>query len=212
VREEVAADEVAHKGLVDWHIVEAEVVDVLGQRQLGDGDLIFDRSRLLLGDLRGQQIADDALRLVLALHRHGDDLVECRLHAVKLQLRHGSQDFGTFHQWVLLRLSYRAQSAAGACRSRNASGVMIVIGGSGSRRRARMLRTTSAEWTPSCSASRPAASTAGSPSLSTAARMVTTCRWPSAGPVSLRRMRSSPDGRIQFLNGAPLRNALGLRA
>jgi hypothetical protein len=26
---------------------------------------------------------------------------------------------------------------------------MIVIGGSGSRRRARMLRTTSAEWTPS---------------------------------------------------------------
>jgi hypothetical protein len=40
----------------------------LGQRQLGDGDLILDRTRLLLADLGAQQIADHALRFVLALH------------------------------------------------------------------------------------------------------------------------------------------------
>src|SRR5438876_3235725 len=34
--------------------------------------------------------------------------------------------------------------------------------------------------------------TAGNPSLSTAARIATICRSPSAGPLSLRRMRSRP--------------------
>ncbi len=46
-----------------------EVVDVLGERQLGDGDLVLDRARLLLGDLGRQQVADDALRLVRPLDR-----------------------------------------------------------------------------------------------------------------------------------------------
>jgi hypothetical protein len=45
------------------------------------------------------------------------------------------------------------QSATGAWCSRSASGVMMVIGGAGSRLRARMLMTMSAEWTPSRSAS-----------------------------------------------------------
>src|SRR5712675_1778047 len=36
---------------VDRCAGEVEVVDVLGQRQLGDGQLILDRARLLLGDL-----------------------------------------------------------------------------------------------------------------------------------------------------------------
>ena len=65
--------------------------------------------------------------------------------APELQLSHGGEYLGTFHQMALLSLSYRAQSAVGACRSRSASGVMIVIEGAGSRRRARMLMTTSAE-------------------------------------------------------------------
>src|SRR5208337_4335114 len=65
--EEVAAGEIAHQGLVDRSIVEDEVLDVLGERQLGDGDLVLDRTRLLLGDLGGEQVADDALRLVLTL-------------------------------------------------------------------------------------------------------------------------------------------------
>ena len=73
-------------------------VDILGQRQLGDGDLVSDRPRLLLVDLGREQIADDALRLVLTLHRRGDDLVVGCPHAVELQFAHGSQDLGSFHR------------------------------------------------------------------------------------------------------------------
>src|SRR5918994_1945248 len=40
----------------------------------------------------------------------------------------------------------------------------------------------------------------------------TNWRSPSAAPTSLRRTRSSPAGSTQFLNGAPLRRAPGLRA
>ena len=47
--EEAAAGEVADQRLVDRRAVEVEVVDVLGQRQLGDGELVLDRARLLLG-------------------------------------------------------------------------------------------------------------------------------------------------------------------
>ena len=72
--------------------------------------------------------------------------------------------------------------------------------------------TTSAEWTPSESAWWQAASTAGSPSLNTAARILTNCRSPSLEPASLRRTRSSAAGSTQSLNGAPLRSAPGLRA
>ena len=61
--EEVAAGEVAHQSLVDGGVVEDEVVDVLGERQLGDGHLVFDRASLLLGDLGGEQITDNPLRL-----------------------------------------------------------------------------------------------------------------------------------------------------
>src|SRR2546429_8799618 len=50
-----------------------------------------------------------------------------------------------------------------------------------------MLRTTSAEWTPWAIASAQAASTAGSPSVSTAVRISTICRLPSSAPASLRR-------------------------
>jgi hypothetical protein len=39
VGEELAAGEIAHQGLVDRRVAEDEVVDVLGERQLGDGDL-----------------------------------------------------------------------------------------------------------------------------------------------------------------------------
>ncbi len=54
VRQEVAPGRVAHQRLVDWRAIEAEVVDILGQRQLGDVDLVFDRACLLLIDLGSQ--------------------------------------------------------------------------------------------------------------------------------------------------------------
>jgi PAS domain-containing protein len=44
--------------------IKREVVEVLGERQLGDGELIFDRARLLLVDLGGEQIDDDTLGLM----------------------------------------------------------------------------------------------------------------------------------------------------
>jgi GSH-dependent disulfide-bond oxidoreductase len=81
----------------------------------------------------------------------------------------------------------------GAWRSVSAAGVRIVAGGLGSRWRARMLRTTSAEWTPCAIASAQAASTAGSPSVRTALRMSTPERigkvldhdGPSSRPISI---------------------------
>ena len=65
--DEAAAGEIADQALVDWRILEREVVDVFGERQLGDRELVFDRARLLFGDLGAEQIADDARRLVPAL-------------------------------------------------------------------------------------------------------------------------------------------------
>jgi hypothetical protein len=97
MRQELAASQVAHQGLVDRRAIEGEVVDVLGQRQLGNGDLVADGPRLLLADLSRQQVAHDARRLVLALDRGADDLVVCGFHAVQLQLRHGVQDLGSFN-------------------------------------------------------------------------------------------------------------------
>jgi hypothetical protein len=89
--EEASGGQVPDQGLVDLGRLEVELVDLLGQRQLGDGHLVLDRARLLLTDLGGQEVANDLLRFVLSLDRRGDDLVVGRPHAVKLQLAHGVQ-------------------------------------------------------------------------------------------------------------------------
>src|SRR5579863_2369235 len=176
--DEAAAGEIANQAFVDWRILEGEVVDVFGERQLGDRELVFDRARLLLGDLGLEQIADEALRLVFALERCCERLVIGVLHAVKLELAHQVEDFRSLHGHALLKLSYLAQSAIGAWRSLSASGVKIGATGPGSRRRARMFKITSAEWTPSARPCAQAASTADSPSVSAAARIATICRSP----------------------------------
>src|ERR1700761_1431918 len=210
--DELAAGEVAHEVLVDRRAFELEVVDILGERQLGDRELISDRTCVLLRYLRLEQVADEPLRLMLALERSGVNLVVGALHAVELEFTHHFDDFGSLHGQGLLSWSYRAQSATGACWSFSASGVKIGATGPGSRRRARMLMMTSDEWTPSEIAWAQAASTAGNPSVSTAERMATIWRSPSSVPASLRRTRSSAAGSTQSLNGAPLRRAPGLRA
>ena len=64
--DEAATGEVMHERLVDRRALELEVVEVLGERQLGDGELVLDRARLLLVDLGVEQITDDALGFVLA--------------------------------------------------------------------------------------------------------------------------------------------------
>src|SRR6202167_4317671 len=168
--DELAAGEVAHEILVDRRALELEVVDILVERQLGDRELISDRTRVLLRYLRLEQIADEPLPLMFAPARGGVNLVVGALHAVELEFTHHVDDFGSLHGQALLSWSYRAQSATGACWSFSASGVKIGATGPGSRRRARMLMITSDEWTPSEIAWAQAASTAGNPSVSTVAR------------------------------------------
>src|SRR5882757_3555201 len=85
--------------------LELEVLKILGKRQFGDGELVLDRAGLLLVDLGVEQIADNALRFVLALDSGRHDLVEGGLHAVELELAHEVEQLSTFHQMVLLRLS-----------------------------------------------------------------------------------------------------------
>jgi hypothetical protein len=87
----------AHQRFVDRRAVEPEVVDILGQRQLGDGQLILDRPRLLFGDLGLEQIADDARRLVLALDGGRHHLVVGGAHAEELERGHQVEDLGTLH-------------------------------------------------------------------------------------------------------------------
>jgi hypothetical protein len=76
--DEAAAGEVANEGLVDRRVLEGEVIEVLGERQPGGGDLILDRPRLLLRDLGAQEVADEALRLLLALERGRERLMRQR--------------------------------------------------------------------------------------------------------------------------------------
>lgn len=101
--QEAAAGQILHQGLVDRRAFELEVRQVLGQGQLGGGELILDGSGLLLGDLGLEQVADDAGRLVLALHGMAHHLVERCAHAVELERAHQVEDMGAFHGGLLRR-------------------------------------------------------------------------------------------------------------
>ena len=100
--DEVAAGKIAHQALIDRRSVEGKLVHILGERQLGDGQLVSDRARLLFRDLGLEQIADKALRLVLAFDRGGQCLVIRALHAKQLELAHHVEDFGSLHAHALL--------------------------------------------------------------------------------------------------------------
>ena len=59
--DEATSGEVVDERLVDRRALELEDIEIFGERQLGDGELVLDRARLLLADLGIEQIADDAL-------------------------------------------------------------------------------------------------------------------------------------------------------
>jgi hypothetical protein len=103
--DEAAASEIIDESLIDWRAVELELGDVLGKRQLGNGELVFVRPGLLLVDLGGKQIADDTLGFVLTFDSGRHDLIEGGLHAIELEFAHEVEDLGSFDQLVLLRLS-----------------------------------------------------------------------------------------------------------
>src|SRR5262249_34416121 len=96
--EKATARQIAHQRLIDRRAGEVEIVDVLGQRQLGDGQLVFDRARLLLGNLSAEPLADDARRLVPTLEPARHDLVIGRPHPVELERRHQLENVGALHQ------------------------------------------------------------------------------------------------------------------
>ena len=58
--EKGARREVADRNLVDERTLESEVVDVLGERQSRDGELVLDRAGLLFRDLGFEQVAAEA--------------------------------------------------------------------------------------------------------------------------------------------------------
>ena len=63
-----AAAEVVNEGLVDRRVLEREIVEVFGDRQLGGRDLILDRPRLFLRDLGAQEdAAQSSLRRLRTL-------------------------------------------------------------------------------------------------------------------------------------------------
>ncbi|MET4803562.1 hypothetical protein ABIA96_006164 [Bradyrhizobium sp. LB11.1] len=103
--DEAAAGEIIDQRLVDGCAFELEVLEILGQRQLGDGELVLDRAGLLLVDLGVEQVADNALGFVLAFDSGRHDLVEGSLHALEFEFAHEVEELSTFHQMVLLRLS-----------------------------------------------------------------------------------------------------------
>ncbi|MDT4868427.1 hypothetical protein FQZ97_1033890 [compost metagenome] len=105
IGDEGAGSQLPYQGLIDRRIVEGEVVDVLGERQLGDAELVANGAGLLLGDLRLQEIADDARRFVLSLDAVSHDLVVSAAHSIELQRAHQFENLCAFHQLALLRLS-----------------------------------------------------------------------------------------------------------
>ncbi|BCG76200.1 hypothetical protein MesoLj113a_73580 [Mesorhizobium sp. 113-1-2] len=62
VGDEGAVGEPADEGLVDRRVGEVEVLDLLGERQLGDGQLLFDGARLPRSSSNTSQIR--AVRLI----------------------------------------------------------------------------------------------------------------------------------------------------
>jgi hypothetical protein len=100
-----AARQIADQRLVDRCAGKVKVAEVFGQRQLGNGQLVFDRARLLLGDLGAEQIADNPRRLVPALDAGGHHLVVGGSHAVELEPRHELENVGALRHEALRKLS-----------------------------------------------------------------------------------------------------------
>src|SRR4029079_6680983 len=95
--DEAAAGEVIDQRLVDGGALELEVVEVLGKRQLGDGELVLDRTGLLLVGLGVEQAADNPLGFVLALHGSRHALIQCGLHGSELEFAHEVEQLSTLH-------------------------------------------------------------------------------------------------------------------
>ena len=73
---ESARGEILDQSLVDWCAIKGEVVNVLGQWEFGDLELITDGAGLFLDNLRLKQIAHNVRRLMLAFDPDGFNLLK----------------------------------------------------------------------------------------------------------------------------------------
>ena len=78
-----------------------ELLNLASDRQLGDGDLVFDRTRFLLIDLGSQQVADHLLGFVLSPDGCRHQFVVGRTHTEELEVGHRGKDLGAFHHPAL---------------------------------------------------------------------------------------------------------------
>ena len=97
IGDEGAGGKVMDQARIDRCAGEVEVVQILGQRQFDNGELVADRSGLFLGDLGSQQVTDDAGWLVLALDAAAHDLVISTAHPIEVEAAHQVEDLGAFH-------------------------------------------------------------------------------------------------------------------
>jgi hypothetical protein len=102
---EAAGGKIADQCLIDWRALEVEVCKVLGEWQLGNGELVLDRARLFLSNLRLEELTDDPLRFVAPFQAVRHDFVEGSPHAKELQLAHEIENLGAFHQPAPRKLS-----------------------------------------------------------------------------------------------------------
>jgi hypothetical protein len=103
--EEAAGGKIADQCRIDWRALEVEVCKILGEWQLGNGELVLDRACLFLGNLRLEELTDDLLRFMAPLQSVRHDFVEGSPHAKELQLAHEIENLGAFHQPALRKLS-----------------------------------------------------------------------------------------------------------
>lgn len=85
---EGAGGQFPHQDFIDGRVGEVEVVDVFCQRQLGNTELVVNGPGLFLGDLRLQEVADDARWFVLPPDAIAHDLVVGAAYSVELQRAH----------------------------------------------------------------------------------------------------------------------------
>ncbi|MNT46366.1 hypothetical protein D3C72_1830030 [compost metagenome] len=105
VGNEGAGGQFSDQGFINGRVCKIEVVNVLCQRQFGDGELVANGACLFLGDLRLQEVPDNMRRFVLPFDPIAHDLVVGAAHSVELQRAHQFKNLRAFHQLTLLSLS-----------------------------------------------------------------------------------------------------------
>ena len=119
---------------------EHKVVEVLEHGEFGAADPIVDRAGLTVRDL-GTQEAGEQRIVPLPCQSLAGDLIKTRPHSVELQARDGFYDLVAFHRASSFRRSQGVVASAIGDRliaSFKASGVVMLGGGGGCRRRARI--------------------------------------------------------------------------